>query len=524
MLDLFTPAMRKWLLVALAVIVADHLTKFWVSSTLGYQQAIPVLPFFSLVLVHNTGAAFSFLADAGGWQRWFFVAVGVIATVVIVRLLKRHTGEPRMAFALALVLGGALGNVIDRVRLGYVVDFIHAHWGAAYFPAFNIADSAITIGAALLQANSVALISTALPREILERFAELYAVEKEARDGGLAAEARLALRQAKSVPVMAALKTRLVEIRQQIAPGGKLSQACDYALGQWSRLEEYLRDGRIEIDNNWCEGGMRPWAVGRKNWLHIGSPEAGPKIAAIASIVVRITLLNTSCAVNDQPDVWQCVRNDSERLSFGLNGLSSFAHKSRAARILATSMKKFIPIAQKKLKFYNIDAVKIATELGLGGRINMIMQAAFFQIAKVIPPEEAFRHMKEAIQKSYGKKGQDVVKMNEAAVDGAVLAGAPDPGGKVLLRHGVGHAEAAEQVGPLLHGELGARLGPDFHHAVDVGIRMGRRKEPGLELGRGEVNPPLQHAVEVFLEPLAIAVHGIGEIMHRLAGKISAKH
>ena len=81
------------------------------------------------------------------------------------------------------------------------------------------------------------------------------------------------------------METRLVEIRQQITPGGKLAQACDYALGQWSRLEEYLRDGRIEIDNNWCEGGMRPWALGRKNWLHVGSPEAGPKIAAIASMV-----------------------------------------------------------------------------------------------------------------------------------------------------------------------------------------------------------------------------------------------
>ena len=84
---------------------------------------------------------------------------------------------------------------------------------------------------------------------------------------------------------MAALKTRLVEIRQQIPPGGKLAQACDYALGQWSRLEEYLADGALEIDNNWCEGAMRPLALGRKNWLHIGSPEAGPKVAAIASIV-----------------------------------------------------------------------------------------------------------------------------------------------------------------------------------------------------------------------------------------------
>jgi hypothetical protein len=124
-----------------------------------------------------------------------------------------------------------------------------------------------------------------LPPEILGRLGQLYAVEKQARQGGLGPPARLALRQAKSAPVMAALKTRLVEIRQQIPPGGKLAQACDYALGQWSRLEEYLRDGIIELDNNWCEGAIRPLALGRKNWLHIGSPEAGPKVAAIASIV-----------------------------------------------------------------------------------------------------------------------------------------------------------------------------------------------------------------------------------------------
>ena len=124
-----------------------------------------------------------------------------------------------------------------------------------------------------------------VPPEIIARFGELYAVEKEARQGQFSPEARLALRQAKSVPVMAALKTRLIEIRQQIDPGSKLAQACDYALKQWSRLEEYLRDGQIEIDNNWCEGAIRPLALGRKNWLHVGSAEAGPKIAAIASIV-----------------------------------------------------------------------------------------------------------------------------------------------------------------------------------------------------------------------------------------------
>jgi signal peptidase II len=150
MREWLTPAMRKWLGLALAVIVVDHLTKFWVSSSLDYQQVIPVLPVFSLVLVHNTGAAFSFLADAGGWQRWFFIAVGAIATVVIVRLLRRHGDEPHLALPLALVLGGALGNVIDRVILGYVVDFLYFHYRGFAWPAFNVADTAISIGAALL--------------------------------------------------------------------------------------------------------------------------------------------------------------------------------------------------------------------------------------------------------------------------------------------------------------------------------------------------------------------------------------
>jgi transposase len=124
-----------------------------------------------------------------------------------------------------------------------------------------------------------------VPREILERFAGLYAVEKQARQSGLGPEGRRALRRAQSVPLMAALKTRLIQVRQHIPPGGKLAQACDYTLGQRSRLEEYLQDGVVEIDNNWCEGGIRPLALGRKNWLHIGSPEAGPKVAAIASVV-----------------------------------------------------------------------------------------------------------------------------------------------------------------------------------------------------------------------------------------------
>ena len=150
MLKFMNPAMRPWLGLALAIIVLDQLTKWWISATLDYQEAIPVLPFFSLVRVHNTGAAFSFLADAGGWQRWFFIAVGVVATVIIVRLLKRHAREPRLAFSLALVLGGALGNVIDRAVLGHVVDFLHFHYQGFSWPAFNVADSAISVGAALL--------------------------------------------------------------------------------------------------------------------------------------------------------------------------------------------------------------------------------------------------------------------------------------------------------------------------------------------------------------------------------------
>lgn len=149
------PALRKWLGLAFAIIVVDHLTKWWVSATLDYQESIPVLPFFSLVLVHNTGAAFSFLADAGGWQRWFFITVGIVATVVIVHLLKRHAHERRLAFSLALVLGGALGNVIDRVVLGYVVDFLYFHYRGFAWPAFNVADMAISVGAAMLVWDSL---------------------------------------------------------------------------------------------------------------------------------------------------------------------------------------------------------------------------------------------------------------------------------------------------------------------------------------------------------------------------------
>jgi transposase len=124
-----------------------------------------------------------------------------------------------------------------------------------------------------------------LPVEVLFQIGLLYEIERQARSEQLSAEARLGLRHQKSQPILRALHQRIMAIRQAINPGGTLAKACNYALGQWSRMEEYLKDGQIEIDNNWCEGAMRPIALGRKNWLHVGSQEAGPKLAAIMSIV-----------------------------------------------------------------------------------------------------------------------------------------------------------------------------------------------------------------------------------------------
>ena len=124
-----------------------------------------------------------------------------------------------------------------------------------------------------------------LPVEIVGKIGQLYSVETEARAQKLTADQRLELRQSRSRPIMTALKARIFQIRQEISPDRSLANACDYALGQWERMEEYLRDGQVEIDNNWCEGAMRPIALGRKNWLHLGDETAGPKIAAIISIV-----------------------------------------------------------------------------------------------------------------------------------------------------------------------------------------------------------------------------------------------
>lgn len=143
-------AWMRWLLVSAVVVVLDLATKAWVSAAFQYGESRVILPFFNLVLVHNTGAAFSFLAGAGGWQRWFFTVVTVVISAVIVVMLRRGHENRLLASALALVLGGALGNLHDRVRLGHVVDFVQLHAAGYSFPAFNVADSAITVGVALL--------------------------------------------------------------------------------------------------------------------------------------------------------------------------------------------------------------------------------------------------------------------------------------------------------------------------------------------------------------------------------------
>ena len=145
-----TTPLWVWLAIAIAVVLLDQLTKTLITRTFQLNDVRTITPFFDLVRAHNTGAAFSFLAGASGWQRWFFIGLGGVAAVFIVWLLARHRDQRLFCWALALVLGGAVGNVLDRILHGHVVDFIQVHWAGAYFPSFNVADSAISIGAALL--------------------------------------------------------------------------------------------------------------------------------------------------------------------------------------------------------------------------------------------------------------------------------------------------------------------------------------------------------------------------------------
>ena len=139
-----------WLGWALVILVADQLTKMLILGAYQLGESTPVTSFFNIVRAHNTGAAFSFLAQAGGWQRWLFTGFGVAAALFILWQLRQHPEQRLFSFALASILGGAVGNVIDRLWHGYVVDFLDVYWGASHFPAFNVADAAISIGAACL--------------------------------------------------------------------------------------------------------------------------------------------------------------------------------------------------------------------------------------------------------------------------------------------------------------------------------------------------------------------------------------
>jgi len=140
----------SWLGWAMLILVADQFTKVMIMGYYQLGDSTPATSFFNIVRVHNSGAAFSSLAGAGGWQRWFFTAIGVGAALLMVWLLKKHASQKLFAFAIASILGGAVGNVIDRVLYGYVVDFLDFYWRGWHFPAFNVADSAITVGAACL--------------------------------------------------------------------------------------------------------------------------------------------------------------------------------------------------------------------------------------------------------------------------------------------------------------------------------------------------------------------------------------
>ena len=148
-------SLLPWLGIALAVVLLDQITKTVVIDTFQLGDSRTITGFFNLVRVHNSGAAFSFLAGASGWQRWFFVGLGIVAALFIVWMLRSHGGQRLFSWALALILGGAVGNVVDRLLHGYVVDFIQLHHRGWYFPSFNVADSAITLGAILLIADEL---------------------------------------------------------------------------------------------------------------------------------------------------------------------------------------------------------------------------------------------------------------------------------------------------------------------------------------------------------------------------------
>jgi signal peptidase II len=142
--------MLPWLGLALLLLMADQFTKVLILGYYRLGDATYVTSFFNVVRAHNTGAAFSFLQSASGWQRWFFTGIGITAALFIVWMLKSHAGQKLFSFAMACILGGAVGNVVDRMLHGYVVDFLDFHYASWHFPAFNVADSAISVGAVCL--------------------------------------------------------------------------------------------------------------------------------------------------------------------------------------------------------------------------------------------------------------------------------------------------------------------------------------------------------------------------------------
>ncbi len=151
-----------WLALALVIVLADHATKWLILQNYQLGDSTFVAGFFNIVRAHNSGAAFSFLQNAGGWQRWFFTGIGVAASLFIVWMLRSHAGQKLFGFALSCILGGAVGNVIDRLVHGYVIDFLDFHWSflsgifhRGHFPAFNVADSAITLGAICLVLDEI---------------------------------------------------------------------------------------------------------------------------------------------------------------------------------------------------------------------------------------------------------------------------------------------------------------------------------------------------------------------------------
>ena len=139
--------LSHWFAFSIVLVLIDQISKLWIVGSYQLGESHAITSFFNVVRVHNQGAAFSFLADASGWQRWFFTALGVSAAILIIWMLKNHPGQRLFCLALACILGGAVGNVIDRVLYGYVVDFLDFHWLGLHFPAFNVADSAISLGA-----------------------------------------------------------------------------------------------------------------------------------------------------------------------------------------------------------------------------------------------------------------------------------------------------------------------------------------------------------------------------------------